>query len=66
MDFTARQVGKFVETGDGLKIHFHERGSGQPVVLLHGREQRRIPGAQIVTIAGTGHLSDMERPESLQ
>jgi hypothetical protein len=34
MDFKAMQVGKFAEIGDGLKIHYHERGSGAPVVFL--------------------------------
>lgn len=28
-------VGKFVEV-DGIRLHYMERGSGQPVVLLHG------------------------------
>ena len=28
-------VGKFVEV-DGIRLHYVERGSGQPVVLLHG------------------------------
>lgn len=39
MDFKAMQVGQFAEIGDGLKIHYHERGSGQPVVFLHGGGQ---------------------------
>jgi len=39
MDFKVMQVGKFAEIGDGLKIHYHERGSGTPVVLLHGGGQ---------------------------
>lgn len=39
MDFKAMQVGKFADIGDGLKIHYHERGSGQPVVFLHGGGQ---------------------------
>ena len=25
-----------VEVGDGLRLHYHERGTGQPVVFLHG------------------------------
>lgn len=39
MDFKVMQVGKFAEIGDGLKIHYHERGSGQPVIFLHGGGQ---------------------------
>ncbi|MGH8009705.1 MAG: alpha/beta fold hydrolase [Candidatus Binatia bacterium] len=39
MDFKVMQVGKFAEIGDNLKIHYHERGSGQPVVFLHGGGQ---------------------------
>lgn len=39
MDFKAMKVGKFAEVGGGLKVHYHERGSGQPVIFLHGGGQ---------------------------
>src|SRR5438093_1276353 len=28
--------GKFADIGDGLRVHYHEAGSGPPVVFLHG------------------------------
>jgi 4,5:9,10-diseco-3-hydroxy-5,9,17-trioxoandrosta-1(10),2-diene-4-oate hydrolase len=28
--------GKYVDVGDGLKVHYHAEGSGFPVVFLHG------------------------------
>jgi len=28
--------GKFVDIGDGQRIHYHERGAGYPVVFVHG------------------------------
>lgn len=28
--------GRYAETADGLRIHYHEAGSGQPVIFLHG------------------------------
>lgn len=39
MDFKVMQVGQFVDIGNDLKIHYHERGGGQPVVFLHGGGQ---------------------------
>ncbi len=39
MDFKVMRVGKFVEIGSNLKVHYHERGSGAPVVFLHGGGQ---------------------------
>ena len=38
MDQAARAVpeGKYVAIGDGLKIHFHEQGTGDVVLFLHG------------------------------
>jgi 4,5:9,10-diseco-3-hydroxy-5,9,17-trioxoandrosta-1(10),2-diene-4-oate hydrolase len=39
MDFKAMKVGKFADIGDGLKVHYHERGSGKPVIFLHGGGQ---------------------------
>jgi 4,5:9,10-diseco-3-hydroxy-5,9,17-trioxoandrosta-1(10),2-diene-4-oate hydrolase len=29
-------TGKFIEGADGIRIHYHERGEGKPVVFLHG------------------------------
>jgi 4,5:9,10-diseco-3-hydroxy-5,9,17-trioxoandrosta-1(10),2-diene-4-oate hydrolase len=29
-------IGSFVDIGDGLRIHYHEAGSGLPVVFVHG------------------------------
>jgi len=28
--------GKYADIGDGLKIHYHEAGTGEPVVFIHG------------------------------
>ena len=28
--------GRYVEIGDGLRMHFHEAGRGEPLVFLHG------------------------------
>ncbi|MCY1021661.1 alpha/beta fold hydrolase [Pyxidicoccus sp. MSG2] len=28
--------GSFVECADGLRVHYHERGTGSPVVFIHG------------------------------
>lgn len=28
--------GKYADIGDGLRLHYHEAGSGEPVVFLHG------------------------------
>jgi 4,5:9,10-diseco-3-hydroxy-5,9,17-trioxoandrosta-1(10),2-diene-4-oate hydrolase len=28
--------GKYIDVGDGLRVHYHEAGSGPPVVFLHG------------------------------
>jgi len=38
MDQAARAVpeGKYVAIGDGLQVHFHEQGSGDAVLFLHG------------------------------
>ena len=39
MDFKVMQVGKFAEIGDDLKVHYHDRGNGKPVIFLHGGGQ---------------------------
>ena len=38
-------IGRFVETPDGLRVHYTDSGAGQPVVLIHG---------------ASGNLRDME------
>ena len=40
--------GKYVDIGDGLKIHYHERGEGPAVVFVHGSG----PGASGVSNFG--------------
>lgn len=33
---TATDTGQFAEVADGLRLHYHEAGAGEAVVLLHG------------------------------
>ena len=36
MSAQAVPEGKYTNVGDGLRVHYHEAGSGPPVVFLHG------------------------------
>jgi 4,5:9,10-diseco-3-hydroxy-5,9,17-trioxoandrosta-1(10),2-diene-4-oate hydrolase len=36
MTIKAVPEGKYVEIGDGLRIHYHETGTGTPLVFVHG------------------------------
>ena len=36
MSTNAVPEAKYVDIGDGLKIHYHEAGEGYPVLFLHG------------------------------
>ena len=39
MDWKHAKVGKYLDLGDGIEMHYHERGSGDPVIFLHGGGQ---------------------------
>jgi len=61
-----------VQTGDGVRLHVAERGSGRPLVLLHGWtfsgrfSDRNVPApagsARVVTVDLRGH-GDSAEPE---
>jgi len=31
----SRSEGSYADVGDGLKLHYHDLGKGEPVVFLH-------------------------------
>lgn len=39
MEWKANKVGQYQDIGNGLQMHYHERGSGEPVIFLHGGGQ---------------------------
>lgn len=39
MDWKHAKVGSYLDIGDGKQIHYSERGSGEPVIFLHGGGQ---------------------------
>jgi 4,5:9,10-diseco-3-hydroxy-5,9,17-trioxoandrosta-1(10),2-diene-4-oate hydrolase len=39
MDYQHNRVGQYATIGKGLRVHYHERGKGEPVVFLHGGGQ---------------------------
>ncbi len=40
MEYEHNVIGEFLDIGDGLDVHFHERGvGGEPIIFLHGGGQ---------------------------
>ena len=39
MDYQYNKADQFADIGDGLRVHYNERGAGEPVVFLHGGGQ---------------------------
>jgi pimeloyl-ACP methyl ester carboxylesterase len=65
------QVGGWVQTSDGVRLWVEIRGTGRPVVLLHGwtmsslfwrRQAQLAEGCQVVTIDFRGHGRSQTTP----